>query len=147
MVTEKTVIYIGRKKRKQFDPEQLIQFTPSDAGGDMIRYGYRSYDVDRTIGIENGLVVQIVAVTPLGFLTKALTDEETTGLLSYFGFESKTPCSVREQSHPYNLLRGTTRCYSQPVCTFSNVSFTLVGEHMFFYGQGGDHHAGRRHNS
>ena len=121
MVSGGNIIYINQKNRGHFDAEQLIQFTSSEKAGDTIRYGYRNYDVDRTIDMENGILSQIVAVTPQGFRAGVLANEEITGLLAYFGFDGKKPFFVREEHHPYNPFSGPTLYYSQPVVSMSNV--------------------------
>ena len=115
------IIYIGHKHKEQFRPEQLIQFTPSEKADDTIHYSYRNYDVDRTIGVENGVLVQIVAVTPLGVKAGPLSEKEVTGLLAHFGFDDRIPFSVREKTHPYRPFTGSTLYYSQPVVILSNV--------------------------
>ena len=122
MLTGNNIIYIGQKNKGSFDPEQLIQFTPSEKADDTIRYGYRNYDVDRTIDFENGVLSQIVAVTPQGFRSEPLSNAEAAGLLSHFGFDRKKPFSIREKLHPYNPFVGETRYYSQPVAAISCVS-------------------------
>ena len=122
MITWGNIIYIECRNTGHFNPEDLIQFTPSEKADDTIRYGYRNYYVDRTIDIENGVLSQIVAVTPHGFRAGQLPNTETIGLLSHFGFEIRKPFSVREQTHPYNPFSGPTLYYSQPVAVLSNVS-------------------------
>ena len=121
MITGGNIIYIGCRYTGHFDPEDLIRFTPSEKADDTIRYGYRNYYVDRTIDIENGVLSQIVAVTPQGFRAEALANEEITGLLAYFGFDGKKPFFVREEHHPYNPFSGPTLYYSQPVVSMPNV--------------------------
>lgn len=112
MFTESNVIFISNKN---FDPEELVRITGPDDPGDQLEYIYRNCSIKERIETDDGSLIHVVEITPVGFLRTPLSVAETCGLLSHFSLTGNPSYSIRKEKHHLNPFVGATSYYAEPL--------------------------------